>query len=566
MKTRLGIIIIALSLLVPHLSWGACGDTYCSGSTCTTADAERATVAAAVAEGKTCSGNVTVNVAAGTATWTTAIALDGAGATATSISVIGAASNSTIISLNPVTTRAFTLANGSTYPMRISGFKFINTDTSNATGYMITSSGTISNLRIDNNYFEGSGYSGSSHIMYLSGRVTGVIDSNTFHNTGYGVMYPCSDGNAAWATPVTFGSSDALYIEHNTFTQTFSTDLQNAIDADTGARYVFRYNTLLNYNTGHHGYDSDPSSTYTHELYNNYITFDYTNNGVTGSWYTSSRGGTGMIFRNYTNKIGGTTPRSEHTFRLYRTEPTICASYQSCCNGTQAADGNDVVDSGTHTGADSTTVLTSSAAEGWTTNAWVSSAIFNTTNSSSCLITANDATTITCSGGLSGGNSWHATDTFELKTGYPCHQQNGRGENDGLEPVYLWSNVNGPLSYGPALAYARSALFIQQGRDYYNDDDGGITVGTSLPGTCTPLSGYFKTDEGSMGKLYVCTATNTWTEYYTPYTCPHPLTGLTAGTCGTTAGTGGYLEGGGSPPAGPNLQAGGRISGGGRLQ
>jgi hypothetical protein len=25
------------------------------------------------------------------------------------------------------------------------------------------------------------------------------------------------------------------------------------------------------------------------------------------------------------------------------------------------------------------------------------------------------------------------------------------------------------------------------------------------------------------GALYKCTATNTWTSYYTPYTYPHPL-------------------------------------------
>ena len=59
------------------------------------------------------------------------------------------------------------------------------------------------------------------------------------------------------------------------------------------------------------------------------------------------------------------------------------------------------------------------------------------------------------------------------------------------------------------------------------------------PTTCTPGVAYFGTDQGSWntstsnpygvqqnsadGVLYKCTAPNTWTLYYTPYTYPHPL-------------------------------------------
>jgi hypothetical protein len=34
---------------------------------------------------------------------------------------------------------------------------------------------------------------------------------------------------------------------------------------------------------------------------------------------------------------------------------------------------------------------------------------------------------------------------------------------------------------------------------------------------------YFATDDGPQGTLYTCSATNTWTVYYRPYTYPHPL-------------------------------------------
>jgi hypothetical protein len=55
--------------------------------------------------------------------------------------------------------------------------------------------------------------------------------------------------------------------------------------------------------------------------------------------------------------------------------------------------------------------------------------------------------------------------------------------------------------------------------------------------TCTAQDVYWETDAK---KLYRCTATNTWTQIYTPYTCPHPLTGLTGGCNAVTAGIAGY--------------------------
>jgi hypothetical protein len=94
-----------------------------------------------------------------------------------------------------------------------------------------------------------------------------------------------------------------------------------------------------------------------------------------------------------------------------------------------------------------------------------------------------------------------------------------------------------------------SAPIPQSGRDYfYNTSTPGITAGVvgSLPGTCTTGQGYWATTQSTTnltglvgdintyptrstitGSLYKCTATNTWTEYYIPYTYPHPLRGAT---------------------------------------
>lgn len=65
----------------------------------------------------------------------------------------------------------------------------------------------------------------------------------------------------------------------------------------------------------------------------------------------------------------------------------------------------------------------------------------------------------------------------------------------------------------------------------------GTGYGTlaNRPTTCTTGVGYWAIDQGTWntynsneGELYICTAANTWTMSYEPYTYPHPLT-----TCGT---------------------------------
>ena len=136
-----------------------------------------------------------------------------------------------------------------------------------------------------------------------------------------------------------------------------------------------------------------------------------------------------------------------------------------------------------------------------------------------------------------------------------------------LSPTYGWMNTFNPAkdfgALGPVLSsggWTGSGRIIRN-REIYTEDgnqaqqssttspfDGstggtagkGIGHGTlaNRPTTCTPNPvagalggvGYWASDSGPAwdngsqgGQLFVCTATNTWTLYYTPFTYPHPL-------------------------------------------
>lgn len=133
-------------------------------------------------------------------------------------------------------------------------------------------------------------------------------------------------------------------------------------------------------------------------------------------------------------------------------------------------------------------------------------------------------------------------DLREEDSGYPADYQIGRGQNGILYPAYIWDN---PSSVG---VNSHSANVVAN-RDFYCshptdsecvatgsfDGSAGVGVGlnSSKPATCTTGVAYWSTDEGEWwaanagadGRLYKCTATNTWTLYYTPFTYPYPLDG-----------------------------------------
>ncbi len=123
--------------------------------------------------------------------------------------------------------------------------------------------------------------------------------------------------------------------------------------------------------------------------------------------------------------------------------------------------------------------------------------------------------------------------------GYPYRDQPCLGHDQKLMPCYEWLNMGSQLPSPVYMTDSASSSIIAANRDYYDytanfTGASGVGSGTlaAIPSTCTTGVAYWATDQGSwnlsgngfgQGVLYQCSATNTWTAYYTPYTYPDPL-------------------------------------------
>jgi hypothetical protein len=401
----------------------------------------------------------TITVSAGTARWASAVSWTGK-----NLTLAGAGIGNTKISGNMSVGQS---ENPPTNSSRITGFSFTD-------GGSITIAGR--GWRIDHNSFSSSSFAVAVWIETRASRTAqhkGLIDNNTFTLTrvlayGYpGTSQTELNGTNQWSTPLALGTDEAVYVEDNTFK--CASPCINVIDGNDGGRFVFRFNTVTDGYVEAHGVAAYRRATRKWEIY--YNTFGTDTKST--PFVTLLRAGTGMVFNN--TAMG----RYGQGYTIDHRRSTEYVTLIGLCNGGSSWDRND---NPPHTG-------------------WL------------------------CRDQIGAG-----IDVSAWSSGFSPPAQE-------VIPAYFFSNThNGATSAVSVIN--RSDVHVVVNRNYYDYNasftgTSGVGVGpyARRPATCTAGVGYWATDEGEWnslnggydGRFYKCSATNTWTLYYTPYAYPHPL-------------------------------------------
>jgi hypothetical protein len=450
------------------------------------------------------SDGATVTFAAGSYSWATQATFSpSAGVTLICATLGGCTVNVTAGAVLGVST--FSGANSHLY--RVSGFTF--DQAASDTNFVIWfgsgcsgCNGSFSNLRIDHNTFNL--YSGSVAIFLGENSSIGLFYGSIDHNT---VASASSVALVNWigatnptppASPL--GTANNLFVETNLMSITTVTNAgQGCMDSWGGAQIVWRYNDTTNCLVTAHGTDHNggPQSI---ELYNNNIAVDA----------GSVTAGVQDCYRCFHHQGSGEIIAFNNSFTPYSGHNSDALSLTHYLSFTQATAG------------------------------------YSSPPYYQCDGTVTDPPNIYQDGNRIGGTP--------LYVGYPCWRQPGRDFAANLQPIYDWNN-----SWSDTLAevslhlddlggtpdYITNHLIAD--RDWYTavsasaqtsptspfDGSTGMGFGTlaNRPTTCTPTPsagdpgfggvGYFATDVGTQGTLYQCTASNTWTVYYTPYAYPY---------------------------------------------
>ena len=437
--------------------------------------ADRTSVANAVSSA---SSGDTINVASGTQTWSSAIAIPAA----KNLAIIGAGIGNTNITCSSGT--CFQIGygnstNGASSASRVSGFTFNNG--------IVQTDGLDTNkyFRIDHCRFTSSNMEWSVNGYGNSNPPNGLFDHNQF----VGVRFIIGGTNFAggsetlyqsgvWYMNPNFGGLDAVYFEDNTFTVTTN---PQPWDGNYGARAVFRYNTVnlaSIYFMEWHGMQGTNRAPQRFEVYNN--TFN------NAAWVNIDwRGGSGLFFNN--TQTGDMKPVLMELERACISVPT-----SGLCDGSKIYDGNRSGQSGypcrdqIGRGRDKTLLTNLS-------NPWPEQELWP----------------------IYGWNNFNGSTRVPLTPQSDC----------AAETAKVVANRD----------FYDGATGVQTAKGTPFNGTSGVGWGTLArrPDTCTPTAqaadagfggvGYFATDVGAQGTLYRCSATNTWTVHYTPYEYPHPL-------------------------------------------
>lgn len=523
---------VLFAFLASALFTASANAQSCTAATCNAPDCTAPHVLAALPN-SSAPATVVVHIpacSAGTA-WTTGQSLNySVPSNVASLTIIGAGSQTitgggdqTVIIDHTAASSAIVFSIGAGQFLRVSGMTFEADSGSTKTTNGMVGFGGKGTLRVDHVHFKNNGAGSGELFGIVFGSITGVFDHSLWDmvprgvdngirvNNGQTMFGDASgNGNGSWANPTSPGSAGYLFFEDNIYNYSISNDCSG------GGRQVFRHNVFNDSSVQTHEMEGDGRGCRATEIYNN--TFNGLNGDNINSYtIVGCRMGTCLVWGNvvslYSNAISLQHDRTNgHPF-------------------------------------------------------------YNSPNGFGYCGTL---------GVSPGPSNWDGN--IKATTGYPCIDQPGRGRSDMLsgnfpnkcdttigcsnftgswphnlmEPIYEWLNqyqvgAGGGWNhavYNPDISTAGLQIF-QANRDFYQYTlswngsqftgtafNGTVGTGSGLlsarPSTCTAGMGgtYGASPTGSFGvaywatdtnTLYICTATNTWTAYYTPYTYPHPL-------------------------------------------
>jgi hypothetical protein len=278
------IILLSLAIMVssPWVSEVSAATKY--ASSCSAADVQSAINSA--------SNGDTVVVPAGNATWSSVVKI---GTKAITLQGAGVGSTNITHNVSGSQVRLVQFTQHPTISTRITGFSFSGgsydhrfIECSGAANY------TSAPMRLDHNSFLSTS-GGAILADFFSCR--GLVDHNTFTASDNSEMvHNWGPGTSGWSVDVTPGSTNALYLENNTFyngNASGTWNAQSAIQSYDAARVVVRYNTFNDSQIDTHG--GSNIGTRWFEFYEN------TFNTTLTAWEQSMdiRAGSGVIYNNH---------------------------------------------------------------------------------------------------------------------------------------------------------------------------------------------------------------------------------------------------------------------------
>ena len=231
------------------------------------------------------SGNV-VRIPPGSSTWTSRLEIPDD----KKIMLLGSGQEATVISSGTSAPSSLINMGGSGSRITNMGFQLAN---DNGNGIRVWGEGwRIDHCRFDNNIEEIiEGVSARGYPSY-GGCPVGLVDHCVFNNTRALVVGDASlIAHSIWAEPLGLGTNNAVFFEDCIFNYTI---FSNAIDANYGGRYVFRYNIVNDSYIEAHSLQGTERATRSWEIYEN--TINQVERAVWAPFFL--RGGTGVVFNN----------------------------------------------------------------------------------------------------------------------------------------------------------------------------------------------------------------------------------------------------------------------------